>query len=584
MARNGPPVRRFTRPAPAESSLARPGVTGRKNVMQREPVSHLRVSAPNDRFEREADRVADRVMGMPAPPVETAAAGTPPPVQTKCAACAAGGAPCPACAGSDARLAPTTAASAAPPLIQRAIRAEDEELVQPKRASGADHASRPVPANVAAGIAGLRGGGAPLPDAARSYFEPRFGRDFSGVRVHTGTRADGLSKALNARAFTTGADIAFARGQYAPETMTGRRLVAHELAHVAQQNGPKPAAGAAVSVHNRLPAGTVAGDWIIENPKRKVTAGGKTDAELTAAAFSEICDKTQLNGDRIVLNAGPVAANRVHGCACLQDIENDLAAAKPVLKATPHVKLVEKGWSFSNSRSSPPLVAARHPAGEFEWGYWTGGQTRRVKEFWQTMAHEVCGHIATFVRTGGAHAGGRASGFGHNPAIEGENLVASEHGVPPAEERGLDVDPGTKKPLPGHRGESFLQAGVRGFAHASDGLPASSSKVVDETAATVKTVKRSLRADLFAQVEGFAYGNEGAASMARKRAEAVRQALETKFKAQSISLDIVKGKAVVPRFSPDQATVLTGASAPNISDSTRRVHVYLFHKRHSAGP
>ena len=205
------------------------------------------MGAPNDRFEREADRVADRVLRMPAPPVETGAPGTPPTVQTKCAACAAGGAPCPACAGGEARLAPTPAASDAPPLIQRAAPEKDEalvrratiedeeELVQPKEASSGGQSPQPVPANVAAGIAGLRGGGARLPDAARSYFEPRFGRDFSAVRVHTGPRAETLARGLGARAFTTGADIAFGRGQYAPETTGGKRLLAHELTHVVQQ-------------------------------------------------------------------------------------------------------------------------------------------------------------------------------------------------------------------------------------------------------------------------------------------------------------------------------------------------------------
>jgi hypothetical protein len=71
--------------------------------------------------------------------------------------------------------------------------------------------------------------------------EPRFGQDFSSVRVHTDNVAAESAKALGANAFAAGNHIAFAHGQYAPQTETGRRLIAHELTHVVQQG---PAAGA----------------------------------------------------------------------------------------------------------------------------------------------------------------------------------------------------------------------------------------------------------------------------------------------------------------------------------------------------
>ncbi|MBV9927303.1 MAG: DUF4157 domain-containing protein [Acidobacteria bacterium] len=85
----------------------------------------------------------------------------------------------------------------------------------------------------------LSGGahGRPLGDSARAYFEPRMGRDFGHVRVHTDERAAGAARALGARAFTLGGDIYFGQNLYAPETTQGRRLIAHELTHVAQQTG-----------------------------------------------------------------------------------------------------------------------------------------------------------------------------------------------------------------------------------------------------------------------------------------------------------------------------------------------------------
>jgi hypothetical protein len=76
--------------------------------------------------------------------------------------------------------------------------------------------------------------GAPLPAAARAYFEPRFGRSFADVRVHTGDRAAAAAAGMRARAFTLGSDIGFAAGRFAPESAAGRRLLAHELAHVLQ--------------------------------------------------------------------------------------------------------------------------------------------------------------------------------------------------------------------------------------------------------------------------------------------------------------------------------------------------------------
>ncbi|MBU5612521.1 eCIS core domain-containing protein [Geomonas azotofigens] len=78
-------------------------------------------------------------------------------------------------------------------------------------------------------------GGQPLPGEVRSFMEPRFGSDFSSVRVHNDDRAAGLSEDLSARAFTYGNHVFFARDAYHPGTSEGKRLIAHELAHTEQQ-------------------------------------------------------------------------------------------------------------------------------------------------------------------------------------------------------------------------------------------------------------------------------------------------------------------------------------------------------------
>ena len=81
----------------------------------------------------------------------------------------------------------------------------------------------------------LRSSGQPLDEATRAFMEPRFGHDFSRVRVHTDAEAAESARAVNALAYTIGPNLTFAAGQYEPTSETGRRLLAHELTHVVQQ-------------------------------------------------------------------------------------------------------------------------------------------------------------------------------------------------------------------------------------------------------------------------------------------------------------------------------------------------------------
>jgi hypothetical protein len=91
--------------------------------------------------------------------------------------------------------------------------------------------------------------GKPLDHASRAFFEPRFGRAFGDIRVHEGADAERSADALGAAAYTFGSSIVFNRGRYVPGSAEGRRLLAHELAHVVQQ-GPASAAGG--MIHRQL--------------------------------------------------------------------------------------------------------------------------------------------------------------------------------------------------------------------------------------------------------------------------------------------------------------------------------------------
>lgn len=122
------------------------------------------------------------------------------------------------------------------PLIQRQVE-EDEEPVQMKKEGSG---TPPVTSSVESSIASLRGGGQQLSQSERSFFEPRFGCDFAGVRLHVDAEAGRLSRVLGAEAFTFGPHVFFAPGSYRPASPGGRRLLAHELTHVVQQQGANP--------------------------------------------------------------------------------------------------------------------------------------------------------------------------------------------------------------------------------------------------------------------------------------------------------------------------------------------------------
>jgi len=142
----------------------------------------LAINTPGDQYEREADSVAEHVLRIPESGMGGAATalsiGSP-------------GAPCQA------------SGIAAPPTVHEVLRSP----------------------------------GLPLDGATRAFMEPRFGYDFSAVRVHSGAHAQQSARDVNARAYTVGHNIVFGPNRWTPETQEGRKLIAHELTHVVQQSG-----------------------------------------------------------------------------------------------------------------------------------------------------------------------------------------------------------------------------------------------------------------------------------------------------------------------------------------------------------
>ena len=177
----------------------------------------LAINEPGDKYEQEANRVAEQVMRMPAPvlsPLETAGAagdGASLRLQRKCA-----------CGGSASSAGSCAACRKKKTTVQRRTGSQ----------VGTHEGSVPPIVNEV-----LRSPGQPLDAATRVFMEPRFGHDFSRVRVHSDVKAAESARAVNALAYTVGSNIAFDAGRYEPGTMQGRQLLAHELTHVVQQQG-----------------------------------------------------------------------------------------------------------------------------------------------------------------------------------------------------------------------------------------------------------------------------------------------------------------------------------------------------------
>jgi hypothetical protein len=158
----------------------------------------LTVNEPNDVYEQEADSMADRVMRMANPGHENAffkpAQTT---IQRKCQHC------------------------------------EEEEKVHRKESSAAAQGGHELDNYVGS----LGSSGQAMSASSRQFFEPRFGRDFSSVKLHTDSVAAKSAQSINALAYTTGNNIVFNSGQYSPNSDSGKKLIAHELTHVMQQGG-----------------------------------------------------------------------------------------------------------------------------------------------------------------------------------------------------------------------------------------------------------------------------------------------------------------------------------------------------------
>jgi hypothetical protein len=223
----------------------------------------LTIGRPDDEYEQEADRIADEVMRMPDPKLqrrpeeeeeEEEILRTKPladqitplvqrqqeqeeeeeeEIQTKPAELPLQRQP-EAEEEEEELLQTKSIDSQTTPLIQKQQEPpeEEEEELQTRSKPGETPTVTP---SLESRIHAMKGSGQPLPESTSAFFGPRFGHDFSHVRVHSDSNASEVAKSVNARAFTLSNDIVFRSGEYQPQSREGKSLLAHELTHIIQQ-------------------------------------------------------------------------------------------------------------------------------------------------------------------------------------------------------------------------------------------------------------------------------------------------------------------------------------------------------------
>ncbi len=180
---------------PESSSLKSSGLFFKDHIIQ----AKLSINQPNDVYEQQADHMADQVMRMPDPLVKQSPFFKPAisAVQRKCHEC----------------------------------EEDDKKLHRKESSTGEVHADSQLNNYVSS----LGSTGQSMSSTARQFFEPRFGYNFSNVKLHTDSVAAKSAQSINALAYTSGNNIVFNNNQYSPESDSGKKLIAHELTHVVQQ-------------------------------------------------------------------------------------------------------------------------------------------------------------------------------------------------------------------------------------------------------------------------------------------------------------------------------------------------------------
>jgi outer membrane protein OmpA-like peptidoglycan-associated protein len=467
----------------------------------------------------------------------------------------------------------------------------------------------------------LGASGRQLEPGVRLDMERRFGRSFAAVRIHDDAVASQSARVVGALAWAVGDHLAFRAGQYRPATTEGRRLLAHELAHVAQERrgsdtastsprniavrpvtspeereaeqlaGLVAAAPAAASATPpRTGAGTGSARAVRPQPvpaaqpagalRRRIAlddptglpAGapaGQTKEVIVRDYVRKLCPDFTVTGDKVQPRtaggcADPAASSAPVACGCMCDMHALTDASGAPITWT--IAVNDDDWPHTDSATR--TVTVHSPFSGVAFGAWSPGDASATPAVpvhlqslpnWLVLGHELCGHAHLFAR--GTHPTGPAPTGGgrpsHDPTVTIENQIAAEHGIPAAEQRGLFSDP--------HHGESVATVEVTGFASSSadvSALPPVGRAQLD----TAERFALSPRIPVLLDVLGHAdqTGTPAAnADISRRRANAVRDELRSRGVTRR-QWRTVRGEGA------------TECAAPGDQPDCRRVEVRMF--------
>jgi hypothetical protein len=267
--------------------------------------------------------------------------------------------------------APHEAAPRRPPRPDRAAQHHERaaDRAASRALSSADGFAHRAPI-AAAPLAGL-GGGTPLPEATRAHFERRLGADLSAVRVHTDANAGRAARAEGAAAFAFGTDLVFASGRYAPDTSAGKRLLAHELAHVVQQSGGAPALGLGAAPFGvQRSVETLGGSWDIDSYSLTYSRrGAHRGCEVNRLRFQP---NEQVNASRIGLVQAVVSRESGAVTAINPTVDTRSIPAGEADEGLHIDRLAERRnpvYGMDDPTSADPTLGDSTAASNGEWGF-----------------------------------------------------------------------------------------------------------------------------------------------------------------------------------------------------------------------
>lgn len=262
--------------------------------------------------------------------------------------------------------------------------------------------------------------GEPLDAATRSFMEPRFGHDLGRVRVHADERAAESARAVNALAYTVGRNVVFGAGQYTPQSAAGRRLLAHELTHVVQQD-PVPAQeeGQPIVVQDqgaseaeaRGASGAVETSGPPLSPSSSITVGSRSTGSPRlqrqfvtplgrGGGYGGLMERDRQNafGGRNPLTAGQLPTPRDMALALARSLESQYPGWRDVLPDCPcraEDARASSAWQEDNILKRSLILPFFHPGSATAFRSSRGYSTRPGTSHGQQCTYDELGGLIT---------------------------------------------------------------------------------------------------------------------------------------------------------------------------------------------